>query len=65
MRAVLNEEQFKEYVESGSVVIEGREIKNTPTNLNIIIRGGIATQDDIEYILYDIGFDRIDNILKG
>ena len=65
MRAVLNEEQFKEYIESGSVVIDGREIRNTPLNMATIIAGGIAKQDDIEYILSDIGYDRINNILNN
>ena len=63
MRVVLDEEKFKEYVNNGSVVIEGRTIISTKENLNLIIKGKVAHQGDIQYILSDIGTDRINNII--
>lgn len=67
-RIRLDEEDFRELVNEGMITIDGTTLNFTAMlmngNLNRICQGEMIEEEDAQIILADIGFDRIDGILR-
>jgi len=64
IREVLDEEDFRTYINEGSVIKNCVTIIYHESDLDNLISGGIVTQGNVEFILSDIGYDKIYKILK-
>ncbi|CAG7579828.1 MAG: hypothetical protein SLAVMIC_00114 [uncultured marine phage] len=63
MRLVLDEEDFDKFVHQGYLEKEGVKIWFKKKELSSLSAGDVVTQGDIQFILSDIGFDRIYKII--
>lgn len=63
LRRVLNEKSFREYIENGKVTIDDVEIIKYEKDIYPLISGKIIKQGMIQFILSDIGYPLIYDIL--
>jgi len=63
IRRVLNEEYFIKYINDGKVTIDGVEIIRYDKDIYPLISGKIVPQGIIQFILSDIGYPLIYDIL--
>lgn len=63
LRRVLNEKSFREYIENGKVTIDNVEIIKYEKDIYPLISGKIVKQGMIQFILSDIGYPLIYDIL--
>lgn len=63
LRRVLNEKYFREYIENGKVTIDGVDIIKYEKDIYPLISGKIVKQGMIQFILSDIGYPLIYDIL--
>lgn len=63
LRRVLNEKSFREYIENGKVTIDDVEIIKYEKDIYPLISGKIIKQGMVQFILSDIGYPLIYDIL--
>jgi len=64
MRFVLNESDFKNYINDGFVIKEGVKILFKESDVDNLTSGGVVNQGDVQFILSDIGYCKIYKILS-
>lgn len=65
-RLILNEDEFRKYISNGFLEKEGIKIWMKKSDIDIPLTPGpegIVTQGDVQFILSDIGLNRIHKIL--